>query len=449
MKQIFGWFCEDIRGERIKPRERQTVLIGSPGVGKSVLFFLAALYQAQSSYTIYYRRTTRENDISIFLMMPYQNNNVRVWFTRSLSKLQLQGGLTKIHLLLFGFQQDCRSELHDRNIYTFVDGPRHSDRLNTLQDTYDYFCTSGGHPVPKQEQEAIFRTWVLGGWTEKEAIEGLQAFSPYHEQTARHAYELCGGSIRNLLQVCQSDQQYAIVKKNTDRLLSWHNKDAVKVALTSTEISENEKSFDRVRTMFRQEKEDDALQIVDSVYILHELRRRIDLSIWFDGYRLSLSVLDGILQGLYFEKCIHKWFDEQKPKPIENVCWSTGTTIDGLSPFQAPNVYWIPSVSNFPNIDSAVVVNDQLYALQMTCTKSKNHRFDANEFLETFVQLVRVSFPTLKENVNIIFLVPGNFILSLPPAPDHDNLTFTLQYVDMTRGEFFDRSMRLLPFLGP
>ncbi len=78
MKQIFGWFCEDTRGKRRKPRALQTVLIGSPGVGKSVLFFLAALYQAQSSYTIYYRRTTNESDFSVFLMMPYQKNVVRV-----------------------------------------------------------------------------------------------------------------------------------------------------------------------------------------------------------------------------------------------------------------------------------------------------------------------------------------------------------------------------------
>ncbi len=416
MKQIFESFCEDIRGKRSKPRALKTVLIGSPGVGKSVLFFLAALYQAQSSYTVYYRRTTKESDISVFLMMPDKNNVVRVWFTRHLHNFDLPEDLISFHRRLFGFQIDCGGQSYDESLYTFVDGPRYSDKMNTLGGAYDYFCTSGGHPAPKQEQAATFRMWVLSGWTEDEAIDGLHAVYNHLEQTAKYAYELCGGSIRNLLRVCQSDEQYAIVKKDTDRLLSRHSKEEVNVALTSTERSENEKSFDRVRTMFRQEKEDDALQIVDSMYILHELRRRIALSVWFDGYRLSLSVLDGTLQGLYFEKCIHKWFDEQKPKPIIHVRWSTGTTFDGLSQFQAPNEYWIPSVSNFPNIDSAVVVNDQLHALQITCTKSKNRKFDAKNFLDTFVHPDRASFPTLNENVNIIFLVPGNSVLPPPPT---------------------------------
>jgi hypothetical protein len=38
MRDIFQLFCEDVNKERF-PREGETVLIGSPGVGKSLLFF--------------------------------------------------------------------------------------------------------------------------------------------------------------------------------------------------------------------------------------------------------------------------------------------------------------------------------------------------------------------------------------------------------------------------
>ncbi len=452
MKLIFGWFCEDTRDERCKPGNVRTVLLGSPGVGKSVLLFLAALYQAQSSYIVYYRHTTIGKHNSIFLMVPDQDNFVRVWFTRKLHRVILPHGFSSFHRLLLRFSKDRGGELHDKSLYTFVDGPDVSDKMNMLDDTYDYFCTSEVHHLPIQEQEVTFRRWVLNGWTEDEAIDGVQAVSNQPEETAKRAYELCGGSMRNILRVCRSDKEYAIVKKYIDSLMSRltvkHKKRAVVVARWWTETSEQLLSFDRVCTMFRQEKANFALQLVDSKYILHELRRKIAWSRWFDGYRWASSVLDGTLEGLYFEKCIHKWFDEEKPTPIKDVCWSTGTTIDGLRQFRASNEYWIPSVSNFPNIDSAVVVNDKLYALQITCTKSKKQKFDAKHFLDNVVYTVRASFPTLKENVNIIFLVPGDSVVSLPPR-NHDNITYSLQHVDMTSERLFNQSMRLLPFLGP
>jgi hypothetical protein len=42
VRKIFGLFLNDVG--MVEPRTRPTVLIGSPGVGKSVLFFLAAMY---------------------------------------------------------------------------------------------------------------------------------------------------------------------------------------------------------------------------------------------------------------------------------------------------------------------------------------------------------------------------------------------------------------------
>jgi hypothetical protein len=43
MRKIFGLYMNDVG--TVKPMKRPTVLIGSPGVGKSVLFFLAAIYR--------------------------------------------------------------------------------------------------------------------------------------------------------------------------------------------------------------------------------------------------------------------------------------------------------------------------------------------------------------------------------------------------------------------
>ncbi len=253
---------------------------------------------------------------------------------------------------------------------------------------------------------------MLSGWTEDEAIAGLHAVSNHMERTAKRTYELCGGSIRNLLQVCQSDAAYTAVKNEIDDFLSGLTNEEVIVALTSTERSENKKSFDRVRTMFLQDKVSRATQIVDAEYILHELRRRIALSRWLDGYRLALSILDGTLKGLYFEKCV------ASTNGLTNRNRNQLKLCAGLQgqPLRDSASLWLQMSigSNFPNIDSAVVVNDKLYALQITCTKSKKRKFDACNFVDTFVQTVRASFPTLKKNVNIIFLILGDSVFSLP-----------------------------------
>jgi hypothetical protein len=62
----------------MEPYVSRTFLIGSPGVGNSVLFFLAALYRARDKVTIYYRRRESGAASSVFIM-------ILVLFTKNLS----------------------------------------------------------------------------------------------------------------------------------------------------------------------------------------------------------------------------------------------------------------------------------------------------------------------------------------------------------------------------
>ena len=232
MKDVLRLFCKDVADQE-KQRTagvKKTVLIGSPGVGKSVLFFLAALFQAKSSNIIYFRCTAGEDQISVFLMMPDRNDCVRVWFTRNLRKESFgaQLALDVYRGAILKFSHDRGKELNPARIYTFVDGPRHSDIPTIIKGTYDYFCTSGGHPLPKQELQARFRMCVLNGWTKVEAIDGLLALhgmqrtrSSEAKERARRAYELCGGSIRNMLRAFESDDQYQVL---TDEMNGTHSK---------------------------------------------------------------------------------------------------------------------------------------------------------------------------------------------------------------------------------
>ena len=173
MKEIFEVFKKDADDGTRTPGNSHSVLIGSPGVGKSILFFLGALYQAQYSYVVYYRRTTAEGCMSLFIMVPNGTGSVRVWFTRYLLKFGTGDTINDIqsHILRFNLQRN--GDLRFNTAYTYVDGPEYKDRENTLDSACDYFCTSGGHPLPKPERQHSFRFLVLSGWTKEEAIAGL------------------------------------------------------------------------------------------------------------------------------------------------------------------------------------------------------------------------------------------------------------------------------------
>jgi hypothetical protein len=85
MRRVFSLFHEDaVQVPRRRPSKAYSAaLIGSPGVGKSILFFLAALDQACTSNVVYYRRVGAEA-ASVFVMTPDgDGSRVRIWFARN------------------------------------------------------------------------------------------------------------------------------------------------------------------------------------------------------------------------------------------------------------------------------------------------------------------------------------------------------------------------------
>ena len=159
MKMIFKKFVDD---EPVEASNR--VLLGSPGVGKSVLFFIAAMSKALHGVhpVLYVRRTLEETEISAFGMFRSEGG-LKIFSCRNIDKKQFP---TTPHVIIgvrscFGF--------HNLEGYLrFLDGPRHDDDKD-LNSYYNYFCTSAGHPLPKNSQLDLF-LWLLDGWSMNEAI---------------------------------------------------------------------------------------------------------------------------------------------------------------------------------------------------------------------------------------------------------------------------------------
>jgi hypothetical protein len=270
MRTVFGLFLEDAKKPRRKPdAKRSAALIGSPGVGKSILFFLAALYQASRGSKVVYFRKTSEGVISLFVMTPINDGSdesgrsdddggggnsgasVRVWFSR---KLYAQN-LNEVRLSAVAVQVIDYDEY-----YTFVDGPRYprggENASDVLGKGYNYFCTSGGMPNYKNDESGK-RLWVLDGWSREESVECLVQYLRALDtgggeadltRKAEDAYNVCGGNIRSLLSAVSSGDG---LQREMDNLMSETARLSdpdVKLLLESTERGPD--SRDRMRTMF-------------------------------------------------------------------------------------------------------------------------------------------------------------------------------------------------------
>lgn len=417
MIQIFGYFRDDVLLEN-----SGRVLLGSPGVGKSVLFFIAALYLTEKKCTmpiVYIRKTQEDRMVSVFVMSR-TNAGVEVFHSRKVEK--------KKYKTLAYFREAAASlfGLEMRQCVVFLDGPRH-DEEKDLNAYYDYFCTSGGHPLRKNAQKSLF-LWVLDGWRKAESITALTAFG-HTTDLASDAYSICGGCIRDMVDYVNSDDVgREETKLDLESLVDRVQDDQVELVLTHTSRNNDDDSGnpDRLRMMFNKANRSSkrtalVVQIVDSQLVLYLLRGRLGLASYFKAMQLGKTINSGTVVGVYFEEIMHAWFVEL-PEGITKTHKATGTGAEGVLTLVEENVYWIPSIPNFPNIDGAVVKDGVLYVFQYT--KRTGHEFDEDTFWQAFVSVVRgnLSFTRIHVYVVVMKGVTSNL-----------NVSFTRTWTELNR----------------
>jgi hypothetical protein len=449
-RSILKLFLDDI-SNGLRPERRHTVIVGSPGVGKSVLVFLAALFRSSTAPTIYYRRTASGERASVFVMFPDSANNgiVRVFFTRNLrpSELELKGGLNGLDSFL-----GRNIPISREQYYAFVDGPKWNETADLLGGSFDFLCTSAGYPVLSSEKRAKYRVWVVDGWYQEDAVAALVDVGKTEEQ-AEKAYDLCGGRIRDLLRACED---YEGEMNSIDIMLNKLKEKDVSLALSSSLPSGDPKNPDRLRTTFRapgnrSTVQMEAVQIVDSPYFVRKLRTRFSLKKYFESFASAAEEGLRSVMGGFFEELVHKWFyivaETKARDDIRQVRWASGKKADCPAQLDDSNLYWAPSVSNFPNIDSAIVVDKTLFAFQMTI--SDDHKFSPATFQTGFIDLVD---ETLFQAVVLYIVTPlstpfsvSNFAKKVAGLP----LTVRHFAVDMKSLESFMASMGKLQLRCP
>jgi hypothetical protein len=328
----------------------------------------------QPKPVIFWRWTREENYVSLFVMEGRLNSAiVDVYFDREIDKLAVDS-VCILH-------SDLLSQLLRRKsgtVVTFLDGPNHTDGVKcNLHGTYDFFCTSGGFPPLSNAGVGLTKVWTLGGWEQDDMAQALVQILHVSLSGAIALYELSGGCIR-----LTTRQNREGILKHFNDLINVIPVGAISVAIFSNQRLVGPNSYDRLRMMFEAKDGGVALQVIDSRYVLRMLRGRLTDSEFYSAYLLAASVKLGSPSGGLFEEIMHRWFRQAKPGPIERCVWSNGSSAEGVQELTSKNVYWIPSVCNFPNIDAAVVCGDTLECFHYTV--SSYHVFDETSFWMPF-----------------------------------------------------------------
>jgi len=381
MKTIFRYFSTDILEQ-----DSKRVLLGSPGVGKSVLFFIAALHKAlDADKPVLYVRKTREENFVSFFFMARTDTGLKVFYNQKIEK--------DVYVSLPAFRRESTGlfGLGLRDCIVFLDGPRH-DEEKDLNAYYEYFCTSGGHPLPKNAEKDLY-LWILDGWKKDEV--GAFGRSVSRENEYRDAYDIFGGCIRDLKNfVVGNDRTRAREVAALGSLTERVPGSQIDLVLTTTSRLNDDDSGnpDRLRMMFNGESISQDIpspvQIIDSQHVARLLRGRQTMESFHRALEKGKVIKSGTVVGIYFEELLHQWFKDSPPAGIDSVIDTKGqgTGREGVEKLTSKGAYWIPSIPNFANIDAAFVLNDTLYAVQYT--KHHRHGFNQNSFWQDFVTVV-------------------------------------------------------------
>mmetsp|Transcript_31466 Transcript_31466/g.51948 ORF Transcript_31466/g.51948 Transcript_31466/m.51948 type:complete len:170 (+) Transcript_31466:390-899(+) len=106
-----------------------------------------------------------------------------------------------------------------------------------------------------------------------------------------------------------------------------------------------------------------------------------------------------------------------------NVLQGTGTRAESVLQLESPNVYWMPSISNFVNIDAAIMIDGVLYCVQYTVSSS--HDFNHQTFMSNFYEILSVAFRDSVTIIVVVFVVPEGVDFKKVKIPESQKTKLT------------------------
>lgn len=467
--------CE-VFGELTKSdRKQQQILIGSPGVGKSVLLFLVALYRVLSDGipAIFVRKPKNAQELtSVFYMKKLDNSSIRFFYDRNVERrVTVYDAFSFILSKYENIHTKAVVPIRDDAFLLYIDGLHEGDA--ELGDPHHYLSTSGGHDAPQGEFARKASLVVLGGWSEASLEAGLEKLSinlldseiypdlndggekgesnqPGAEDAKmadgdddggedakkksilNEIFYHTGGRIREVFDYVKNP---IVWKREKKAMIGKIKKQDALLSIVETKGSGDKNSPDRVRTMFRNGDPDffgDCLQIVDSQFYAQFLRDRCSLEDYYNAYvHAKKAGLSGAA-GCHFEELLHRLFFKC-PRPVAGFVQSVGKGSEGIDQMEN-DAYWVPSIPNFANIDSALLFVETKTLLCFQYTVSETHKFNPVTFRTKFLRPVLRKFGLKLEEVKvkIFFVVPNDVMVKfkIPEEVAENGWESCVEFVD-------------------
>ncbi|KAL3906120.1 MAG: hypothetical protein SGILL_009402 [Bacillariaceae sp.] len=376
---------------------RSHIVSGSPGIGKSLVFFLVAIFQAakKGERVLYFRCTANDQEAaSTFLLEKGSEENlVNVHFTRTIDKMAKD--IPAIFREVLGdMSLQGRSA---NNCMRMIDGVAPS-LYNSFGVIYS-LCASGGGIRITSEMRAGERHFhadydstrsmtniVMGAWSFndlKVAVDRCRkdAGRSFCDELFESIYFVTGGRIRDAIDMYDKQQ---VSTGDADEIVGRVSKESAKLALMRVDERPSSDHVDALRSIFRRydhpsENQFDAVDIlVDSQYLVRKLHEKVDGQELLSSYHSALERGMRRTAGDYFEELMH-WCLCQ-PEAFDSISDSlntsgSGTEEEGVRMLKKSDCYWMPSTPNFVNIDSAIVRNnDHLFCIQYTIQPTHTYK---------------------------------------------------------------------------
>jgi hypothetical protein len=191
--------------------------------------------------------------------------------------------------------------------------------------------------------------------------------------------------------------------------------EAAQLSLSKRDCRSTNSHIDSIRTLFRVpgSATDKVDIIVDSQYMIRCLRSKIDGVEYFDAYHAAL--LRGLkgAAGVHFEELLHWHLSQEECFPcITSSVRATGKGSEGVRQLTATLMYWIPSIPNFDNIDSAILGSDgHIWCFQFTAEIT--HGWKQRRLRTSFVNQIPAMGVSLGD-VSIVYVVPSDVEFTAP-----------------------------------
>jgi len=417
---------------------RSHIVSGSPGIGKSLVFFLVALFRAakEQDRVLYFRCTANaQEDASAFLLEKgCEENSVNVLFTRTINK-RADNIINPVRIfnnvcddLSLGGQStnpdDCK---------IMIDGVAPS-LYNSFGRIFS-LCTSGGGIRITSEMRAgetdfhddydptpSVTNIVMGAWSfdnMKVAVNRCRrdAGTPFDGELFEEIYFVTGGRIRDAMIMYNLKQ---VITKDADQVIGRVSSGVAKLALMRVDERSSSEHVDALRSIFRRQdhtkpNDFDTVDIlVDSHYLVRKLHDKVDGDEILRSYHSALERGMRRAAGDYFEELMH-WCLCQ-PGEFDSISGflntsGTGTGEEGVKMLKTSDCYWIPSIPNFVNVDSAIVRDDNcLFCFQYTIHPT--HTYKVRRLRP---KLISNLWTTIVET-SIIFVTPAGVQFTPPDA---------------------------------